>query len=497
MKIHKATVAVAILFSFHSLGVNAWAQKPADHDESVSQSSKEAGRDVVAAPAVSKVPGRYDEVIEALKEEEGGKPTAGYCQTGYLLEDKKGEKLLEHFEVLKLYRTELDKCDDEAHRKFKGFLDAYVEKIKVELVNKDSVGGINKKDKRITGFDSALRFHEEIKAFLDKKEKEIGGSKDKFTQADKSLRTALEGIYDICIYKKDSFKVSDDEKTTQQIDGFKKYASGTTLKEANACHLDKIIEVAEAESASQAKEEKEESKPEKPEHTTAPPTAEQQQTPPAGIADQNQSNVLDNNLPPISGGGPGFSPGPGFNEELNGGPSDFEQQLINELIQARQDAVRPNEIGGSPQRDNSRSFQFPPVSVSPQPAPQNQQPQQQQYPQQQMPPFPYQAMMQPPVATPIPAELLAPRQQSQQQNPNAAAAAAQTQALMEMARIQQQLMQAQMQNQMQMGPYGRGSNINNIRNRTAFRGARGGASNRFMSRGRRVGRSATNSRVAR
>lgn len=491
MKILKATVAVAILFSFHSMG--------ADHDEAASKeaASKEAARDVVAAPAVSKVPARYDEVIGALKEEEGGKPTAGYCQTGYLLEDKKGEKLLEHFEVLKLYRTELDKCDDEAHRKFKGFLDAYVEKIKVELANKDSVDGINKKDKRITGFDSALRFHEEIKAFLDKKEKEIGGSKDKFTQADKSLRTALDGIYDICIYKKDSFKVSDDEKTTQQIDGFKKFASGTTLKEANACHLDKIIEVAEAENASQAKEEKEEAKAEKPEHTPAPPTGDQQQTPPAGIADQNQSNVLDNNLPPLSGGSAGFSPGPGLNEGFDGGPSDFEQQLLNELIQARQDAVRPNEIGGSPQRDNSRSFQFPPVSVSPQPAPQQQQPQQQQYPQPQMPPFPYQAMMQPPVATPIPAELLAPRQQSQQQNPNAAAAAAQTQALMEMARIQQQLMQAQMQNQMQMGPYGRGSNINNIRNRTAFRGARGGASSRFMSRGRRVGRSATNSRVTR
>ncbi|NBX93095.1 MAG: hypothetical protein EB078_03040 [Proteobacteria bacterium] len=490
MKIQKATVAAIVVVSLQSWGLLAWAEK-GDHSQKAPATKGATSRDAVEAPSIPKLPGRYAELIEALNTKESGKPTVISCGTGNLTEDEKVEKLLHQLESLKNYRTEMDKCDDEANKKFKGFIDSYIDKLHLEAANKDSLDDISKKQKKIVGLEAALRYHEPMKAFLTKKASELEKYKDKFAKADAALLGAIESISEICTLKKDKDgkpEYSKDAQVEKEIVAFEKYSKETKLEEANACALDEKVTIAADQNASTVDDDQ--SSATAPDHDPAPPTGNGNATADAsGGGGPVQGQPVNPQLPPVISQGTPITGGPGIDNGLNGGPSDFEQQLINELIRARQDAVRPNEIGGSPQRDNSRSFQFPPVSVSPQPQSQQQYPpQQQQYPQQQMPPFPYAAMMQPPVAQPIPAELLAARQPAQ--NPNAAANAAQTQALMEMAKMQQQLMQAQMQNQMMMNQNMGTSNINNIRNRTPFRGARGSASRRFMSRGRSVGRSA-------
>ncbi|NBX77661.1 MAG: hypothetical protein EBQ92_14020 [Proteobacteria bacterium] len=501
MKLHKVTVAIAVVFGCGVIGSQAVAEK--DHEASRAAGAGSVGRVKTVAGKTGGWKEAYQEIIDALGAKKGDKAIVEACGTKNFSEADQAAELKKHFQTIFAYRDSLNGCKDEVHGKLKGFFDAYIDKMNLE--KKKSASGslkesIEESFKSLQGMDSALRFHEQIKKFLEEKAETLKSSKDKFAEADEKVVEALDGIFGLCVAKE--FKPSDDAKTTQQIDEFNNQIKKLGIKEENACELEleapgAPVPDTSVDSDSISTEE---------EAVVAPPAGDGQQAsqqgaqeapnPAAGLGalpPGAQSNVL-----PVS---------PGVNVPFQGNSAFFDpaqlnnqleqdqverQQILNELIRARQDAVQPNRVGGSP--DNSRSFQFPPVSVQPQPQQQN--PQQQQYPQQQQQPFPpYPMMPQPVAATAIPPELLGAlrNQDPARPSPLAAAQAAQTQSMMEMAKLQQQLMQAQMANQM-MGnnPYmqnGPTSNINRLRRtRTAFRGARGTASSRFMNQGSRTGR---------
>ena len=501
MKLQKVTVAIAVVFGCGVIGSQAMAEK--DHEASRKGNAGGTGRVKTVAGKSGGWKEAYQEIIDALAAKKGDKAIVEACGTKNFSEADQSAELKKHFQTIFAYRDSLNGCKDEVHAKLKGFFDEYIDKMKLE--KKKSASGslkesIEESFKTLQGMDSALRFHEQIKKFLEEKADALKSSKDKFAEADEKVVEALDGIFGLCVAKE--FKPSDDAKTTQQIDEFNNQIKKLGIKEENACELEveapgAPVPDTSVDSDSTSTEEEE---------AVAPPEGNGQQAsqqaaqpaanPAAGtgaLPPGAQSNVL-----PIS---------PGLNAPFQGNSAFFDpaqlnnqleqdqverDKILNELVRARQDAVQPNRVGGSP--DNSRSFQFPPVSVQPQPQQQN--PNQQQYPQQQQQPYPpYPMMPQPVAATAIPAELLNANRNTDPARPSplAAAQAAQTQSMMEMAKLQQQLMQAQMANQQMMGnPYmqnGPTSNINRLRRtRTAFRGARVTASSRFMNRGSRTGR---------
>lgn len=503
MKFQKVTVAIAVVFGCGVIGSQAIAEK--DHEASRKGNAGGTGRVKTVAGKSGGWKEAYQEIIDALAAKKGDKAIVEACGTKNFSEAEQAVELKKHFQTIFAYRDSLNGCKDEVHAKLKGFFDEYIDKMKLE--KKKSASGslkesIEESFKTLQGMDSALRFHEQIKKFLEEKADALKSSKDKFAEADEKVVEALDGIFGLCVAKE--FKPSDDAKTTQQIDEFNNQIKKLGIKEENACELEveapgAPVPDTSVDSDSTSTEEEE---------AVAPPegngadngngqqASQQPANPAAGsgaLPPGAQSNVL-----PIS---------PGLNAPFQGNSAFFDpaqlnnqleqdqverDKILNELVRARQDAVQPNRVGGSP--DNSRSFQFPPVSVQPQPQQQN--PNQQQYPQQQQQPYPpYPMMPQPVAATAIPAELLNANRNPDPARPSplAAAQAAQTQSMMEMAKLQQQLMQAQMANQQMMGnPYmqnGPTSNINRLRRtRTAFRGARGTASSRFMNQGSRTGR---------
>lgn len=503
MKIHKVTAVLLVGFGCSVMSTIAIS---ADKDHR-GQSNKGSGAVTTRAKTVAetgqKTPKKYEEIIEALKEEENGKPAIAFCGTEYLIDNGGAEKLQKHFETLAKYRSSLNDCSDKASEQLKGLLDSYTDKMIIDARaegNGESLEAIAKKSKSIQGMDSALRFHEVIKEFLAKKEKEQATDKTKFAEADEGFKKAIDGIFRWCQKPGKEFKPSKDAKTTHEIENFSSQIGKLNLAEIEVCELnapaapvlDENQRVAKEEEAGSDKKEEREEKQEV-ERNTAPPTGDpkvaQDATPGAQPGQAGGVATGPGSLPlPISGG-QGFIPGQGdasivdpalFNNGL-----EREDALIRQIGQLAAQAGQPNRIGGSP--DNSRSFQFPPVSVQPgQQNPQQQQPQQPYPPMQQMPPFPYGAMMQPPVPTPIPAELLNPSRNDSaaRTSPNDAA---QTQALLEMAKLQQQMMQqTQLANQMAYAPMGATSNANRLRNsRTAFRGSRSGSGSRFVTRGSR------------
>lgn len=501
MKLQKVTVAIAVVLGCGGVGSSAQAAKPKHNlgaGKAVGSSfGGNFSRLKTVAGEARGWKGPYKEIIDALASKNGGKAVVQACGTGSLAEEDKAEELKSHFETIFKYRDALNGCKDALHGKVKSFFDDYIAKMKLENKSDSSLDAIEKSFKSLQGMDSALRFHEEMKTFLKEKATALKSSKDDFLEADQKVIEALDGIYDLCVAKE--FTPSKDAETTQKIDEFKNQVKKLGIKEEFACKLELNAPAAPApeENASTGGDKPvadnagtEGGKPQQPADPAAGTGA-------IGGAGPQQSNVLP------------FPLATGANVLPQGNAAGFEQdrlddqleqdrlerqQVLDELVRARQDASRPNRVGGSP--DNSRSFQFPPVSVQPNPNQQQQNPnqQQQQYPPMQYPPYP----MMPPVApTPIPAELLNAARNSDtaaRPSPAVAAQAAQTQSLMEMARLQQQLMQAQMANQQAMynNPYnqnGLTSNINRLRrSRTAFRGTRGNAGTRFMSQGARTGR---------
>lgn len=526
MKIQKATAVLVVVFGMNILGTTGWSEtkKHAQKRNDSSSQSTSPVRFKTVAGTPDALPPNFKTIPEALKEVSDGKPVVAWCGTGYLINDGVAEKLLKHFETLRKYREELEKCSDEASTKLKSFLDEYVSKMDMATRTPENISAVSKPYKSLQGMDSALRFHESIKEFLAKKGKEITTGKEKFEKADDALTTALDGILKWCVATDNEFKPSADPKTTQQIEDFNAQTKKLTFDEGHACEI-KVDEILVGQNSSQSQEgekkdekkdesKKDESKKEDPkkpiEPTTAPPTIEEvkdgkegkegKEKPSDRIA-QDQSASTQQPPPP---GGPGAaslplpSAGAGFipaqgdaqlqNPDFFNNATEREDELTRQLLQLAQNTQRPNEsrVGGSPSRDNSRSFQFPPVNVSPsQPYPQQQQ---QPYPQMQQPMMPYGAMMQPQQPVPFPAELYGPRStDSSSSKTSAAVDAAATQSLLEMARLQQQLMQAQMaanaNNNMQNQ---RGGYYNRITGggRTAFRGAQGSQSGRYVGRSR-------------
>jgi hypothetical protein len=494
MKLQRVTVAIAVVFGCGVTGSQAVDQ---NHKASGKADASKTGRIKTVAGKAGGWKEAYQEIIDALGAKKGDKAIVEACGTKNFSEADQAAELKKHFQTIFSYRDSLNGCKDEVHAKLKGFFDDYIDKMKLE--KKKSASGTLKESieesfKSLQGMDSALRFHEQIKKFLGEKADALKSSKDKFAEADEKLVEALDGIFGLCVAKE--FKPSDDAKTTQQIDEFNNQIKKLGIKEENACELELAAPGAPVPDDVSTEDEEQVAPPPGNGTGTGNGNGQQAGNPAAGtgaLPPGGQSNVL-----PVS---------PGVNAPFQGNsalidPAGLNNQLeqdqierdkiLNELIRARQDAVQPNRVGGSP--DNSRSFQFPPVSVQPQ----QQYPQQQQqpYPPMQQQPYPPYPMMPQPVAqTAIPPELLSAlrNQDTARPSPLAAAQAAQTQSMMEMAKLQQQLMQAQMANQQMMGnPYmqnGPTSNINRLRRtRTAFRGARGTASSRFMNQGSRTGR---------
>lgn len=459
--------------------------------------------------AVTEAPTRFQEIIDVLDAEKDGKPLAIWCGTGYLHENNNAKKLKGQFETVLKYRQTLNSCNDELNNQVKVFIDEYIDTVTLEN-KRDKYGktleGIENPSKNLAGIDSALRFHEHLKKFLELKAEKLADKKGAFEKADSALVAALDSIFEVCVAK--TFKPSSDDRTTQKIDEFNAQVANQTkdgFKEEHACALEvedpaaPVIDeqngstlgddVSEGESIDGATEE------EAPEHTDAPPASDD---PSAGTGADPGTGIggaiPQPQLPPFAQPGFGnqalFDPNAAQLQDLSDREADALRGQAELLQQALAQATRPNRVGGSP--DNSRSFAAPPVSVSPQPGNQSQQqPQQQQpYPPMQIPPF------QPvpiPAAAPIPPELLSALARSNSTprvDPNAAAA---SQAMMEMARLQQQMMQAQLANQ--MNSQGLNRNANRIRSRSAFRGNRGRAGARFMSQGRRsMGRSLSGAR---
>ncbi|NBV50973.1 hypothetical protein EBR78_07120 [bacterium] len=495
MKIQRSVAALVVVLGMTSLGHQAFGE----HRKGTS-AGKPKVRTKTVAKTTEDIPKSYQEIVDALKEVDGKEPVVKACGSVSLLEDGAAEQLKAYFETVQSYRTALNNCEDELDAKFRTFMDEYLSRIKLATRTADndsSLKTINKPKKALEGLDSALRFHAGLKALLEKRTKELSGSVEKFSDADKELKKALDGIYKLCAGK--DFKPSEDAESTLKIDSFNEELKQGKFKDA--CEL----KVEEPAAPAVDADDNSSTQKEEPEHETAPPAGDGNGAGEgqAGGADANASQ-LNNVLPNPSTGNAGIIPGfTGFNNGLDPAqafnPTEREDALLGQLLALAQNSQRPNEIGGSPTRDNSRSFSAPPVSVSPQPGNQSQQqPQQQPYPPMQMPPFPY-GMMQPPAPTPIPAELLAPRvQEAPRANPMDAAANA---SLMEIARMNQQMMQMQMANAMgPRAPYGPGygtPNVGRLRQaRTAFRGAQGSAGNRLMSRGRRtISRGAASSRV--
>jgi len=494
MKLQKVTVAIVVVFGCGVISSQSVAET--SHEASKKGNAGSAGRVKTVAGKVGGWKEAYKEIIDALGAKKGDKAIVEACGTKTFSEADQATELQKHFKTVFAYRDSLNGCKDEVHAKLKGFFDDYIAKMKLE--KKKSASGTLKESieesfKSLQGMDSALRFNEQIKKFLEEKAEALKSSKDKFAEADEELVKALDGIFDLCVAKE--FKPSDDAKTTQQIDEFNNQIKKLGIKEENACELELEAPGAPVPDTSNESD----SISTEDEAAVAPPqgngqqAAQQPANPAAGTGalQGGAGNVL-----PVSPGvalplqqNAAFADPALLNNQLEQDQADRDR-LINELVRARQDAVQPNRVGGSP--DNSRSFQFPPVSIQPQ---QQYPQQQQQYPQQQQPYPPYPMMPQPVAQTAIPPELLTAlrNQDPARPSPLAAAQAAQTQSLMEMAKLQQQLMQAQMANQQMMGnPYmqnGLTSNINRLRrNRTAFRGARGTAASRFMSQGSRTGR---------
>ena len=509
MKIHKVTAVFVVVLGVSFMSQTAWSES-SKHQQKRNKSNPEASsttRFKTVAGTPESLPQNFKAIPEALKEISDGKPVVAWCGTGYLIDDGVAEKLLKHFETLNKYRQEIEKCSDDASKKLKGFLDEYVSKMEIANRSPENISAISKPFKSITGMDSALRFHQTIKDFLTKKDKEISSGKEKFEKADEALTKALDGIFKWCVAKDKEFTPSEDAQTQHQIDEFNAQVKKLALNETNACEM-KMEEVSVAQNSSQAQD-----KPEKPvEPTTAPPTIEETPDQQAsnsggtgGVAQDQSASAQQPSGPagaslPLPSAGAGFIPAQGdanlLNPDFLNEDTEREDELLNQLLQLAQSTQRPNEsrVGGSPQRDNSRSFQFPPVSVSPQPGNQNQQPQQQQpYPQQ--PPFPYGAMMQQPPPMALPPELFAPRSTESNTRVNPMEAA-QTQSLMEMARLQQQLMQAQMAAGANQQNQGRGNNVNRIRSgRSTFRGAQGSSqTRRYVGRGKQVSRSISRAR---
>lgn len=491
MKVQKVTVAIAVLFGWSVMGAQPPVKsKHSPESKNIPHNTATSRLKVVAGKAPGWKP-PYKEIIDTLASKNGAEAVVQGCGTGSLADVDKAEELKSHFETIFKYRDALNGCKDSLHEKVKGFFDDYIAKMKFETKDSTSLGETEKPSKSLQGMDSALRFHDHIKKFLDDKAKELKGSKDKFSEADKELTEALDGIYELCVAK--DFTPSKDSETTQKIDEFNNQVQKLGIKEENACKLELKAPAApapetEENSSQQGSESTDQG------GTSGKPDPSAGSGALGGAGAQQQSNVQPL---PLSAGNvvlPQGNAAGTFQDNLDNQLEQDRldrQQLVDELVRARQDATRPNRVGGSP--DNSRSFQFPPVSVQPNPN-QQQYPnqQQQQYPPMQYPPYP---MMQQPVPTPIPAELLNGNRNSDTARPNpmAAAQAAQTQSLMEMAKLQQQLMQAQMANQqMANNPYYQGgSNMNRLRRaRTAFRGAQGSAGSRFMNRAtsRNVGR---------
>ncbi|MFM8268903.1 MAG: hypothetical protein ACKN9V_01850 [Pseudomonadota bacterium] len=487
MKLQKATVAIAVVFGCGAMSSSTLAAD--DHQRS------EKARTKTVAGKSGGWKESYQELIDALDSKKAGKSVVQSCGDAALADEDKAVELKSHFETVFKYREALNSCKDNLHGKLKSFFDDYIAQMKLESKNPSSLKENEKPEKSLQGMDSALRFHEHMKKFLEEKATTLKASKEKFAEADSELLKAINGIYALCVAK--DFKPSDDAKTTQKIDEFNNQVKKLGIKNENACELN--LEDAVAAPAPDTDSDTTD------EGTTAPPVQENSSTAPGKPTDPSagtgalsgpQSNVLPISpglVAPIQqGNSAAFDPN-NLQNQLEQDQLE-RQQLIDTLQQAAREATRANRVGGSP--DNSRSFQFPPVSV--QPNPQNPY-QQQQNPQQMQQPYPPYPMMpqQPMVQSAITPELLAALRSSDNANrpsPAAAAQAAQTQSLMEMARLQQQLMQAQMANNMQMNnPYnqnGMAPNISRLRrNRTAFRGTRGTAGSRFMSRATRTVRS--------
>lgn len=497
MKRSFVNVGLLGALSLSLLNSLAVAETRPEHKNPGTRASKPARRLKVSTTQTEALPKKYQEIIDVLGEKEGSKPLVRFCGTGYIEDTDSALQLKGAFETIKEYRAQLESCSDDASNTLKKFLDDSLEKITItsKSADGDSLKEVSGKAKYLEGLDSSLRFHEGIKDFLVKKEKELAKFTDKFAEADKELKEALESLFKSCNAKE--FKPSEDAKTTFQIDQFNQKIKATTLKEENACEISSDV------AAAPSTEENESTTSEAPEREVAPPqgegdSEEETGTEEAGTDSSSNgnggipNNVLD--LPGVSsaglGGavGGGFFPGQGINQGVdpalafNGLARD--EDLLNRLLA---DFTRPNQsrVGGSP--DNGRSFQAPPISISPQPGNQSQQqPQQNPYPQQPMPPFNPAAMMQPPAPIILPPEAYGARRDeaANRINPNQAA---QTTAMMEMAKMQQQLLQAQMANQMALANQGAGvMNGNRMRrSRAAFRGTRANTSSRMINRGTR------------
>jgi len=491
MKRTQLIVAMALSFS-----VGAVAEKPKHNPGVITGAIKAAPVSGFAARtktvAVTEAPSKFQEIIELLGAEKDGKPLAIWCGTGYLHEKDHAKKLKGQFETILKYRQSLNTCNDDLSKQVKIFLDEYIETLSTENEGDkygNALEGIENPRKNIRGMESALRFHEPLKKFLEEKAKKLGAKKEAFEAADAALAAALDSIFEVCVAK--TFKPSTDAKTTQKIDEFNAQVASQTrdgFKDEHACALeveDPAAPVIDDQNSSTTQEEEnEDGDDETPEHTDAPP-----QDPSAGtgaLGGGGPQGAVQPQLPPLAQPGFGnqalFDPNAAQFQELSDREADALRGQAELLQQALAQATRPNRVGGSP--DNSRAFSAPPVSVAPQPGNQSQQqPQQQQYPPMQIPPF------QPvpiPAAAPIPPELLSALTRSNSTprvDPNAAAA---SQAMMEMARLQQQMMQAQMANQMNMNNQGANRSANRIRGSAAFRGNRGRAGSRFMNQGRRL-----------
>ena len=483
------------------LNPGAIAETKPKHQKIVTGDSKPVGRVKVSKVSVETLPKRYQEIMDVLGEKEGSKPVVKFCGTGFIQDAEAAEELKAAVEAIKEYRAQLETCSDEVSKTFKKFLDDSIDKITIKSRGADaaSLKEVTGKVKDLEGLDSSLRFHKSIREFLAKKEKDLSKFEDKFLEADQNLKKALDKLFQACNAKE--FQPSTDDKTTFQIDQFEQKLASTSLKEENACDLS-----GEGEPAPST-EENESDTSEKPDREVAPPggdgdsetgTDSEDSGTDGGAGGTNggSGNVLD--LPGVSSGGlggavngAGVFPGAGINQGVdpalafNGLARD--EDLLNRLLA---DFTRPNEsrVGGSP--DNGRSFQAPPISISPQPGNQQQQPQPQQnpYAQQPIPPFNPAAMMQPPAPIILPPEAYGARRDdgANRINPNQAAQVA---AQMEVAKMQQQLLQAQMANQMAMANQQLGSGVNNSnrarRGRAAFRGARGNLASRMINRGSR------------
>jgi len=484
------------------LNPGALAETKPKHKKTVAGDSKPVGRLKVSKVSVETLPKKYEEIIEVLEEKEGSKPVVKLCGTGFIEDADAANQLKEAFETIKTYRAYLESCSDDVSKTFKEFLDDSFDKITITSKGFDaaSLKEVTGRAKYLEGLDSALRFHKSIKDFLDKKEKELSKLSEKFSDADKGLREALENLYKACSGKE--FKPSTDDKTTFEIDQFNQKLKSTTLKEENAC------EIGSDEEPAPSTEENESTTSESPDREVAPPGGDgdsETETDSegsgtdggAGGTGGGSGNVLD--LPGVSSGGlggpvggAGVGPGAGISQLVDPAFAQNalaqDQDLFRQLLE---NFTRPNNsrVGGSP--DNGRSFQAPPISISPQPGNQSQQqPQQNPYPQQPIPPFNPAAMMQPQAPIILPPEAYGARrdESANRINPNQAA---QTTAMMEMAKMQQQLLQAQMQNQMALANQQNGSGVRNSnrvrKGRAAFRGTRASTGSRMINRVSRRG----------